>query len=99
MWTFPICTGNTSLHLVVAYNRFDMVVYLVNHFPRLVTIRNIDDEYPVEMIGDKFNNENENQYHDWFDKTRHKILWWLLRNQLHTLDAIKRNGRAGTLAS
>ena len=57
--------GNTSLHLAVVYNRFDVVVYLVRHFPRLVIIRNVDDEYTVEMIGAKFERDYENQHQDW----------------------------------
>ena len=71
--------GDTSLHLAVAYNRFDVVVYLVTHFPRLVIVHNVEDEYPVEMIGARFEREYENQNQDWCDETGHKILWWLLR--------------------
>ena len=71
--------GDTSLHLAVAYNRFDVVVYLVTHFPRLVIVRNVEDEYPVEMIGARFERQYENQNQDWCDETGHKILWWLLR--------------------
>jgi hypothetical protein len=72
-------SGYTSLHLAVAYNRLKVVAYLVRQFPRLVTIHNADNEYPVKMIGKNCSIYMEHHDRDWFDNTKHKILWWLLR--------------------
>jgi hypothetical protein len=43
-------SGYTSLHLAVLYNRLEVAAYLVRLFPQLVTVRNADDEYPIEII-------------------------------------------------
>ena len=73
-------SGYTSLHLAVAYNRFDVVVYLVRQFPLVVTVRNGDDEHPIDMIGKECCIYTEHHDGDhWFDETRHNVLWWLLR--------------------
>jgi len=66
-------SGYTCLHLAVLYNRLEVVAYLVRQFPRLVTIRNANDEYPVEIIAKNCTLHTEHQ------DTKHKIVWWLLR--------------------
>jgi len=67
-------SGYTCLHLAVVYNRLEVVAYLVRQFPRLVTIRNRKDEYPVEMIA-----KNSTTLYPERQSTKHKIVWWLLR--------------------
>ena len=66
-------SGYTSLHLAVLYNRLEVAAYLVRQFSRLVTMRNADDEYPVEIIAKNCTLHTEHQ------DTKHKIVWWLLR--------------------
>jgi hypothetical protein len=66
-------SGYTSLHLAVLYNRLEVAAYLVRQFPQLVTVRNADDEYPVEIIGKNCTIYTEHH------NTKHKIVWWLLR--------------------
>jgi hypothetical protein len=66
-------SGYTCLHLAVLYNRLEVAAYLVRQFSPLVTMRDADDEYPVEIIGKNCTLHSE--HHD----TKHKIVWWLLR--------------------